>query len=386
MRILYVGLNVPEAIEYQVKDISAAGNRFQNNMISALKELGHNVRNLSYIAVPMADTVADSIQQDVSYQYVRKHQGILGLVKAIFQFRSELKKQVRECDVVIVYDLVYAWLSLPKIARKHQKKTILVLADYSGEESFHSFGRKIYARLQKRSMRHYDVVVGLSEGLKSLLNPNQRFMLMEGGLKRELFDSLAHEPRMNQKEITLVYSGLLNEVTGVMEFLKAMEQVMKPKSPDDSMDASDTYQVKCIITGKGDMETDISKMAEKYGWLTYMGHLTYDRYIEVIKHADVLVNPRDMRLPENHNNFPSKIIDYLTTGNQILSTRFAGYEKFENEISFTDIETLEAALAETIEQVKQMTTEEKQKHYDHNREFVQQFLWENQLDRVLQLV
>ena len=383
MRILYVGLNVPEAIEYQVKDISAAGNRFQNNMITALKKLGHSVRNLSYIAVPMADTVANSIQQDVSYQYVRKHQGILGLIKAIFQFQGELKKQVRECDVVIVYDLVYAWLSLPKIARKHRKKTILVLADYSGEESFHSFGRKVYARLQKRSMRHYDVVVGLSEGLKSLLNPNQRFVLMEGGLKRELFDSLAHEPKMNQKEITLVYSGLLNEVTGVMEFLKAMEQVMTTKSSDDSVDASDTYQVKCIITGKGDMETDISKMAEKYG---YMGHLTYDRYIDVIKHADVLVNPRDMRLPENHNNFPSKIIDYLTTGNQILSTRFAGYEKFKNEISFTDIETLEAALAETIEQAKQMTTEEKQKHYDHNREFVQQFLWENQLDRVLQLV
>lgn len=386
MKILYVGLNVPEAIEYQVKDISAAGNRFQNNMISALKELGHDVRNLSYIAVPMEDTVADSIEQDMSYRYVRKQQGILGLVKAVLQFRRKIKKQAQECDVVFAYDLVYAWLSLPKIAKKYQKKSVLVLADYSGEESFHSFGRKLYARLQKRSMRRYDVVVGLSEGLKSLLNSAQRFMLMEGGLKRELFDSLAHEPKANQKEVTLVYSGLINEVTGVMEFLKAMEQVMTPKSPEDSVNANDTYQVKCIITGKGDMETDISMMAEKYGWLTYMGHLNYDRYIEVIKHADVLVNPRDMRLPENHNNFPSKIIDYLTTGNQILSTRFAGYEKFENEISFTDIETLEAALAETIEKVGQMTVDEKQKHYDHNREFVKQFLWENQLDRVLQLV
>ncbi len=277
------------------------------------------------------------------------------------------------CSLCLRLSLCMAFVT--KDCKKYKKKSVLVLADYSGEESFHSFGRKLYARLQKRSMRRYDVVVGLSEGLKSLLNPTQRFMLMEGGLKRELFDSLAHEPKANQKEVTLVSSGLLNEVTGVMEFLKAMEHVMVAEKP-----------VRCIITGKGDMDADIAQMAEKYDWLTYKGHLTYDQYIEVIKDADVLVNPRDMRLPENHNNFPSKIIDYLTTGNLILSTRFAGYEKFENEISFTDIETLEAALTETIVQVMQMTVDEKQKHYDHNRESVQQFLWENQLERVLRLI
>jgi glycosyltransferase involved in cell wall biosynthesis len=334
----------------------------------------------------MDDAVADGIRQDTSYRYVRKHRGLMGLVKAVFQFKKELKRQIKECDVVIVYDLVYAWLSLPKIARKHQKKTILVLADYSGEESFHSIGRKTYARLQKRSMRRYDVVVGLSEGLKSFLHPRQRFMLMEGGLKRELFDSLAHEPKMNQKEITLVYSGLLNEVTGVMEFLKAMEQVMKSKELDDSRGEYATSKVRCIITGKGDMDADIAKMAEKYAWLDFEGHLSYDQYIEVIKHADVLVNPRDMRLPENHNNFPSKIIDYLTTGNMILSTRFAGYERFKDEIRFTDIESLECALEDNIMQAMQMTAEEKKKLYEHNREFVKQFLWENQLQRILQLV
>ena len=64
MKILFCGTMVPETIEYQIKNISAAGNRFQNNMINNLKSLGHKVDTVSYIAVNIPKALRDELLEE----------------------------------------------------------------------------------------------------------------------------------------------------------------------------------------------------------------------------------------------------------------------------------------------------------------------------------
>ena len=58
LKILFCGIAVPEEVECRVKDISAAGNRFQNNVIKNLKALGHEVIVVSYVSIPIPAAIA----------------------------------------------------------------------------------------------------------------------------------------------------------------------------------------------------------------------------------------------------------------------------------------------------------------------------------------
>lgn len=93
----------------------------------------------------------------------------------------------------------------------------------------------------------------------------------------------------------------------------------------------------------------------------------------------MLVNPRDMRLPENQNNFPSKVMDYLAAGKVIISTKFAGWERFKENIIFCE---------SSVEGIKE-GLEDVQKHlrnaeevYGKNRKKAAEFVWKKQIEKI----
>ena len=92
-----------------------------------------------------------------------------------------------------------------------------------------------------------------------------------------------------------------------------------------------------------------------------------------------MVNPRNMNLPENENNFPSKIMEYLATGKPIISTRFPGWEKYNKYIAFCEstVEGLQNAL-ETSDAGRDREKEQ--------RKFAAGFLWSNQVKKIQSLL
>ena len=373
MNILFVGTNVPDEIEYQVKNISAAGNRFQNNLVENLKRDGHHVETVAYLAVPFDEKHESLLSEEVNYHYVKKEPGFCGLWRSIVNYKNRVHKLLEKADCVICYNIIYAWLWLPRLAKMAHKKSVLILADYGDTDSFLSYKQKLYARMQKNCIRRFDLVVGLSERVKDLLLPEQSFLLMEGGIDDSLYDSLQHHPETSAKQLKIVYSGLLNHVTGVNLFLEAMDRVV----------ASSPYSISTIVSGKGELAKEIENKANQCKWLTFLGHVPYENYIELIRDADILVNPRDMRLPENKNNFPSKVLDYLATGNYVISTSFIGGEKYADYITFAEVVNLETALRSEIKKVMQDTEQERAHRYELNREFAKKFLWHNQVKRII---
>jgi hypothetical protein len=87
-----------------------------------------------------------------------------------------------------------------------------------------------------------------------------------------------------------------------------------------------------------------------------------------------------MELPENQNNFPSKVMDYLATGKPILSTRFAGWEKFREYITFCEAGELAAEMHSMQQEIQKVSM---RADYDRNRKAAEGYLWENQVKRVL---
>lgn len=374
MKILFCGTAVPDSIEYQVRDISAAGNRFQNNMIRNLKDLGHQVDIVSYVAMEIPgelgyelldrNTATDGGGTENHY-ILREDGGMKSTLQAIKKCRETVQHLIPKYDTIFCYNVFYSFFFLPRSVRKFQKRSVLILADYSGAESYHSIKNKLYAGMQMWVMRQYDTVVGLSSNIQKKIKPDQQFLLMEGGIDENFYNRFSEKSSRNKEKVIFMYSGLLSKVTGVDILLQAVTEINEKG-------------FELWISGKGDLEQQVCEASKRDNRICYLGHMEYNEYIETLEKVDVLINPRNMSLPENQNNFPSKIMDYLATGKDILSSKFVGWEKFDENIIFYDDENMLKDEMEKYICGRHIIGE----NYEKNRKLAIDFLWKNQLKRI----
>lgn len=369
-RILFCGNIVDEETEYQNAMVSAAGNRFQRNVVNALQNAGEEVTILSYISVPVKE------KEENSSNVVYKKTGLTGLLESIKTYNNHLKEAIEKNDIIIAYNINYPWLFLPRIAKKRKKQSYIIMADYTDCKAAKGIARKIYAYFQSKSLKQYDVVIGLSNNITNYLSAKQRYISLVGGITREVWQALerTNSDKHTPSRMIFVYGGLLSHVTGITRLISIMEPLAAE------------YSFKLIISGRGNQAGMIQDEAEKYDWIDYRGHLPYEQYLDVLREADVLINPRNMDLPENKNNFPSKIIEYLATGAVILSTRFADWAEFEGYIEFSTLGTMNEKISELLAMTSLEWQSYRDDTYKRNREFSKGFLWDVQVQNVVNMI
>jgi glycosyltransferase involved in cell wall biosynthesis len=91
-----------------------------------------------------------------------------------------------------------------------------------------------------------------------------------------------------------------------------------------------------------------------------------------------------MDRPENQNNFPSKTLEYLASGRYTISTKFAGWERFENNFEFYDNSIEE--LAAILKNAELYPDEKLKSYYEKNRKKAKEFDWNTQVRRILKMV
>lgn len=367
MRIVFCGTLVPEVYDTNLKYLSPAANRFQAEFCRELLRQGNELEILSYIGFPVDGEMPDFSKENDFFEsrieYIYK---TAGMKSSIRLFMRRLKEKAQKADVIIAYNVVYAWIFLPQIVKQCKTRSALILADYTEVSSYQSLVRKLYARMQLHSIRQYDLVVGLSMNTKRFLKKGQEFHCMEGGISQFVYDFFS-VPTKEQGEIKLMYSGLLEEVTGIDILLEAFSNVEFPN-------------IRLLVSGKGSMENLVKQYEKKDNRIENLGYMEYEQYLKMLCTADILINPRNMDLEENRNNFPSKIMEYLATGKIIISTKFSGYNKFEDVIIFCESNT--ADMSRVVMDVIYKCRENKDKIYNRNREFAKRYLWSQQIKHI----
>ena len=187
---------------------------------------------------------------------------------------------------------------------------------------------------------------------------------MEGGIADSFYSYFGQYKAPMGEKITFMYSGILEKVTGIDMLVEAFSKI-------------DMENVQLTITGDGSLADWVCEMEKKCTKIHYLGCIPYEDYMKKLSEADVLVNPRNMNLPENANNFPSKIMEYLATGKMIISTKFPGWQKYQKYITFceSDLNNLENALNQCSLRVADWSLEK----YHNNREFAKKFIWKEQV-------
>lgn len=369
MNLLVCCTLVPKECENKIEHLSNAANRFMMNIVKELRK-ENNVTVLSYISVKVDNEVLQYLKSDSRNRYICCTDGIR---KGVKEYWKMLKRCIHEYDCVIVYNPVYVWLYMPILAKRHGIKSMIILADYSPAISYRKIICKIYAYLQLKSIQTFDIVVGLSKNIEKYTGDKQQFICIEGGIDQSVYDFFCensnHGEQRNKSVTRFMYSGILEQVTGVDLLLEAFS----------GMNGNDK---ELWISGKGSLYKLVSEYTKKDLRIHYLGMVRYEEYLEKLKKADVLINPRNMNLPENENNFPSKIMEYISTGKTIVSTRFPGWEKFDSYVIFCD-----STVSDIRDKMMKAAGMSDTKHNKVKlRRLAKEYLWEKQVKKLISLI
>lgn len=195
-------------------------------------------------------------------------------------------------------------------------------------------------------MKRIDKYILYSKHMADFLRLKEdSWMVMEGSYDPTLVIDDG-EIKKDDGKISVMYSGVLDLRYGIKELLDTMSLL------------DDNYEL--WLTGNGNAVPLIKERAETDPRIKYYGFLPSRLDLLKKQHeATMLISTRDPSEEASAYCFPSKIFEYMVSGNPVLSTKIKGIpdEYFDHIMVLPDIKP--ETLAKKITEVAEMPKEER---------------------------
>lgn len=271
-----------------------------------------------------------------------------------------------ETKVVIAYAMTFTFTHILRYLKKLNNDVItcLIVPDLpqymnlsNNKNIIYNLTKSIEIGLIESDIKYIDSYVLLTEYMRSALNINVPYVVIEG-ISTNLFDKIKTVPKENGIR-TILYSGGLNEKYGVITLIQAFEMLHEKN-----------YRL--IICGSGDAESYIKKAAQRDKRIIFKGLLKREEVLELQKNATVLVNPRPNNEEYTMYSFPSKNLEYLSSGTPLISYRLSGIpNEYNDYIYFVNDDTEDKnGLFITLKEVLAKSDTELEEKGSRAKEFV----------------
>jgi len=245
------------------------------------------------------------------------------LIPHVRRWASEHEHKKKK--VIIAYAATQVFASLLRYAKKINDKiiTCMIIPDlpvYMNPERENSF---FYRRIKEietkqvfRDMSCLDCFVLLTEHMKDVLCISVPFVVMEG-IASDHFSTVDGIPK-DAKRRTVLYSGALTVKNGIVDLIEAFKRLPE-------------CEYRLVLCGEGDAEDFIKDSAEKDPRIIFKGLLSRNEVLKLQRSSTVLVNPRSNKEEFTKYSFPSKLIEYMSSGTPVITYKLAGipHEYFE---------------------------------------------------------
>ena len=211
----------------------------------------------------------------------------------------------------------------------------------------------LYINAVNKIMALSDGYVFLTEALNEHVNQKNRpWLLMEG-----LMDASIEMTETGHREKTIIYAGTMNERNGVKNLINAFL-------------AEDLKEYELHFYGNGSFEEELKKICNEHKNIYYHGSVPNNQLMGTMKSASLLINPRPVEQDFTKYSFPSKTMEYLSTGTYSSCTELPGIPKeYFNYIGSLGKGTVEE-ICSFFRSFTNMTAEERNKKARAGREFV----------------
>ena len=301
------------------------------------------------------------------------HVGYLNLPYIALYFKKKslvkeakryVKNNLNNEITIFVYSLHSPLLECCSYIKKHCKNVNIVqiipdLPQFMGEQG--SFAKKFLKAVDWRKIKKYllnvDEYVLYAQSMAKYLNLDERrCMVMEGLADANLVNS--HVKDEDNENVTCLYTGSLQASYGIVEFVKEFCKI-------------DDENIVLQIAGQGSCSSEIEEISKIDDRIKYLGYISDKEELRLLQiNADILLNLRDPKEELTKYSFPSKIFEYLLTGNAVVSTKLEGIaDEYFNYIMELESNS-ESSIRKIIEEIRGMSPKDKQLRAKRNISFI----------------
>ncbi len=202
-----------------------------------------------------------------------------------------------------------------------------------------------------------DYFVLLTEQMAEYMNIKKPYCVVEG-ISTIQGEEPDFAPRADGKKLIL-YTGTLHKRFGIMNLVEAFMRI-----PDPNFEL--------VICGIGDSEAEIREAAEKDARIQFLGQKPRTEVLEIQRNASVLVNPRQNIEEFTKYSFPSKNLEYLSSGKPLVAYKLDGIpDEYDDYILYVKDNSIEA-LTEKLMEVCHKPDDELKAHCQKAYQFVKE--------------
>lgn len=157
------------------------------------------------------------------------------------------------------------------------------------------------ARLSYRIVNGADSVVAITDAMLDVFSPKLKKVVVEG-----IADSdYVSRPSSPVRKPYFLYSGTLDRRYGIRKLL-------------DAFVAANIENYELYICGDGDDRVNVENVSASNSRVKYLGQLDRSAVLQLQREASLLINPRDNESAFTKYSFPSKIIEYMSSGVPVM--------------------------------------------------------------------
>lgn len=256
---------------------------------------------------------------------------IIKSIKITKEIKKWSKKDTNNVKVLISYSLHSPNIYAIKAAKKnnpyiHVCKIITDLPEYMRLDEktnlIYSFFKKFDMGFIKKNMKYIDSYVLLTKQMGPKLGINNDKYTVVEGIYENRFADFAQERNTNIK--TIVYTGTLNWKYGIRELVESFLDINKPN-----------YILK--ICGVGEAEEYLRSISHDNERILFLGLQNSQTVRSIQQNATILVNPRRDDNQYTKYSFPSKVLEYLSSGRPMIGYKLAGIpDDYDHFIHYID--------------------------------------------------
>ena len=383
--MLFLGKLFPREREQEIKGkmktgLQDAANALQWNLIDGMEEndIGR-IKVINYLPIDAyPNGYTDKFIEGFTFQHTDKYRAddinvhccnIFGIKRFIniFYFKKYVKKWARTPSdgkkVLFSYTANSMFLTLARLAKSIDSSIevaclIADIPEYSTTNTLTGF-KKIYHDYEvKKCKTLYGVVdkyVLLTKHMAERLGIKAPFIVMEGIATKP--EEIMSDEATEKFGRYILYTGLLNKKFGITTLLDAFCQ-MSDKS------------VKLILCGSGDAEDYIREKQAENPNIIFKGRVDRSEALALQKNATILVNPRQNNEDFTKFSFPSKNIEYLSSGVPTVAYKLDGIpDEYDDYIAYPEDNSPET-LCRVLTSLMDMSDDERREIGARARAFV----------------
>jgi len=384
--VLFLGGLFPIEIEKQIymkskNSIQNAANKLQWSIVTGLDSILNKpvkILNMLFLG-SYPKNYQDSFIKSFRFSHVTGAQDFnvgfinITVIKEIFRTLA-LKKPLiswihekrNEKKIVIIYSVQSLWLGAAKVVKKANPNIhicIIVpdLPAYISMSKDRYFINRLYKKYRIKKCNKYikymDSFVFLTESMNSYFNNKKPYVVIEGIAENSNNYKENYIKKYSNDDKIILYTGTLTRKYGVIDLVRAFMLI-------------EHKDYKLIICGEGETKQEIIDYSAMDKRITYLGLLETEEIINLQNSATVLINPRKNTEEYTKYSFPSKILEYLTSGTPVIAYKLDGVpDEYDEYIYYIDGNRLEDISSKIIE-VCNKSADERQRFGRRARKFV----------------